>query len=714
MIFFKYLSFLPLLVFISSPVIAEELGTHCWQQQPVNNTFCFSVNRINEQYFSLMGEMTMPTTTSHPVHGFAVTDRLNQLIWLTVTQDLGKSLIFNTPVQINALTLSGIWQDDKGSSGDFVYLGEKVEKDNQPFNLAIFHINDHHSHLSPNTAASLTFNGQATTVELGGFPRVVAKIKEQSPNYQNVLKLHGGDAITGDLYYTLFKGGADVALMNQICFDAFTVGSHEFDEGEAGLKEFLAYLESVDATNACTTTLAANIVPKVGISPLAMQTATDHLKPYLIKQFGATKVGIIGITNAQKIKNSSRPDPTTEFLDETATAQHYINELSSQGINKIILLTYYGYQNDLALAKKLSGVDVIVGGDSHTLLGNNLLNFGLKPEGEYPTKTTDKDGNPVCVVQAWEYSQALGELSVSFAVDGKVTSCTGTSHVLLGDTFKRDGAELTDGARDEVLNLINTTPELSIVKPDAGAAVWVNYANMFVNTMMKAVIGQATENLCLERIPGQGRSQLCDVSATRAHGSDIAQIVALAFKERSKRADIAIQNGGGVRADLAMGDITIGSAYTLLPFSNTLVNLDMTGAELVAVLEDALDFTLASSSNSGAYPYASGLRWAVDLSKPKGQRFSNVQVKLKADSDWTAIDLARTYVVVTSDFLASGKDGYQTFATVSTDSAKVEKTSVEYAQSFVDYVKSVGTVSKLSVSEYSTQQFYDASGQLQN
>ncbi len=174
-----------------------------------------------------------------------------------------------------------------------------------------------------------------------------------------------------------------------------------------------------------------------------------------------------------------------------------------------------------------------------------------------------------------------------------------------------------------------------------------------------------------------------------------------------------------------MGDITIGSAYTLLPFANALVNLDMTGAELVAVLEDALDFTLASSSNSGAYPYASGLRWAVDLSKPKGQRFSNVQVKLKADSDWTAIDLARnsdwtaidlarTYVVVTSDFLASGKDGYQTFATVSTDSAKVEKTSVEYAQSFVDYVKSVGTVSKLSVSEYSTQQFYDASGQLQN
>ncbi len=713
----KYLAVLPLSTLISSPSLAEELGTYCWQQQPINNTFCFSINQINGQYFSLVGEMTTPSATSTPVQGLAVLDEANHLLRVTLTQDLGAVRVFDTPLSVNSLTLNGIWQGNNGTQGDFVYLGKKTdhpETANGPFTLGIFHINDHHSHLSANTAASLTFNGQATTVEMGGFPRVVAKLREREPHYQNMLKLHAGDAVTGSLYDTIFKGGADVALMNQACFDAFTPGSHEFDEGDAGFKQFLDYLYSPDGDNVCTVSLAANVIPKVGVSPLAPNTPTDYLKPYLVKQFEETQVGIIGITDAQKTKNSSRPDPTTEFLDETTTAQRYIDELGNQGINKIVLLTHYGYENDLSLAKQLHGVDVIIGGDSHTLLGNNLTQFGLKPKGAYPTETTDKEGNRVCIAHAWEYAQVLGELSVSFTSDGKIDKCEGTPHVLLGDTFKRDGTELTDSAREEVLNLIRTTPELSMVKPDSSALVWINYANMFVDALMGTKIGQATENLCLERIPGQGRSQICEVSATKAHGSDVAQLVALAFKERSKRADIAIQNGGGVRADLPMGNITIGTAYILLPFANTLVNLDLTGAELVALLEDALDFTLASSSNSGAYPYASGLRWTVNLSKPKGQRFSNVEMKLKADSDWAAIDLARTYVVVTSDFLAAGKDGYQIFATVSADPNKVEMTSLEYAQSFVDYVKSVGTVTKLPVSEYSTQQFYDATGQLQN
>ena len=584
------------------------------------------------------------------------------------------------------------------------------------FTMGILHINDHHSHLTPNTAASLTFNGQITTVEMGGFPRVVTKINERRAAYQNVLKLHAGDAITGDLYYTLFRGGADAALMNQTCFDAFTPGIHEFDDGEAGFREFLDYLNASNGGEiVCTTaTLAANIVPKVGVSPLAPNTPNDYLKPYVIKQFGDVKVGIIGIADAGRTKNSSRPDPTTQFYDEAETAQRYIDELNTKGVNKIILLTHYQYQNDLIMAKKLSGVDVIIGGESHTLLGENLTKFGLNPEGPYPTMTTDKNGNPVCIAHAWQYSQVVGELKVSFSTDGRVESCTGTPHILLGDTFKCNGVELAGAAREEVLKIIDDAPELSIVKPNSSAAVWVNYAAIFANQLKQNSIGSASENLCLERIPGQGISTLCNVSATRAHGSDVAQIVALAYKTQSLRADISILNAGGVRIDIPAGVISIATAYTLLPFANTLVNLEVTGAELVSVLEDALDYAIDPKGSKGAYPYASGLRWTVNISKPKGQRFSDVQVKLKADSEWTPIDPIRTYVVVTSDYLASGKDNYLTFANIFANKAKVENTYLEYAQTFVDYVKSVGTVSKLPVSEYSTQYFYDASGKLQN
>lgn len=620
-------------------------------------------------------------------------------LWKTCALILGASLV-----------LSACDSSDDGDSGS---TGGTTET-KPDFQLSILHINDHHSHLEADTA-DLDFNGESTRVEIGGFPNVVSKIKELAAQHSNVLKLHAGDAITGTLYYSLFKGQADADMMNQVCFDAFALGNHEFDDGDAGLKNFLNFLKS----GSCQTdVLAANVVPEVGVSPLTPSSATDSFKPYVIKELGGEKMGLIGIDIANKTKNSSNPDASTQFLDETTTAQQYIDELTAQGVNKIVLLTHYQYKNDITLAQNLSGVDVIIGGDSHSLLGNTFANFGLTPEGPYPTEVTDKDGKKVCIAQAWQYAAMVGELITTFDGNGEVKSCSGTPHLLLADSFKRENAdgdrvELQGAARQAVLTLINSTAELGTVVADVNASAILSGYSAQVEVLKTSVIGTVTEDLCLERIPGQGRSSLCNVNATRAQGSDISNIVALAFKEQSNEADIAIQNGGGVRVDVPAGAYTIGDAYTLLPFSNTLVNLQMTGADIVAVLEDAFDYAINPNGSSGAYPYASGLRWDVDRSKPKGQRFSNVQVKLKGESQWSAIDLNRTYTVVTNDFIASGQDGYSTFAPIFNDKTRMVDTYLEYAQSFVDYVTRVGTVNKLPVSEYSTQNYYDENGLLQ-
>jgi 5'-nucleotidase len=476
------------------------------------------------------------------------------------------------------------------------------------------------------------------------------------------------------------------------------------------LKKFLDFLKS---TSAChTEVLAANVKPQIG-TPLAANSATDYMKPYMVKTYNNESVGIIGITIRGKTLNSSRPDVTTQFADEAESAQQVINELHRKGINKIIVMSHYGYDNDLLLAKKLSGVDVIIGGDSHTLLGNRLKDVGLNPSGDYPTQTTDKDGNLVCVAQAWQYALAVGELNVRFDAAGKVSTCSGTSYILLGDSFKRNNTLLTGADREAVLHVINTIPELAIVSPNASAAALLTSYSSQIEQMKKTVIGTATDNLCLVRIPGESRSKICDASVTRAHGSDISNLVALAFKQQSLRADMAIQNAGSVRSDIAAGSITIGDAYLLLPFANTLTNLSLTGKQIVDVLEEALAFALDPNGSTGAYPYAFGLRWDVDLSKPQGQRFFNVQVKPKNDDTWSPIDLNRTYVIVTNNFTASGKDGYNTFGEIYKDPTKVEETYLDYAQSFVDYVKKVGALSKLPVSEYSTQNFYDKEGKLQ-
>jgi len=577
--------------------------------------------------------------------------------------------------------------------------------DRAPLDLTILHINDHHSHLLPDNGADLILDGKSTRVSLGGFPRLVSKFKERSAAKKNVLKLHAGDAITGDLFFTLFKGEADAALMNEVCFDAFTFGNHEFDEGDAGLVKFLDWL---NAGSCKTSVVNANIVPKLGVSPLTKKTPTDYFTPFVIKEVGGTRVGIIGIDIAVKTKNSSNPDETTLFKDEASSAQTQIDALKRQGINKIILLTYFQYRNDIELAKKLKGVDVIVGGDSHSLLGN-FAGVGLNSVGPYPTRVTDKDGNRVCVVQAWQYSAVLGELNVSFDADGKVTACHGTPHLILGDSFKRKNAkgvraELEGPAREAVLADIGNNPVLSISADDPSADGVLKQFSGRVNKLKATVIGRTADNLCVERLPGQGLSKLCTAQSMVPYGSDIATIVAHAFREMSKTSQIALQNAGGVRADVAAGDITIGDAYVLLPFANTLVQFKMTGAEIKNVLEEAYDFSIKPGGSSGGYPYAAGLRWQLDGTQPKGNRFSRLEFKGKSDQTWASLDPRKSYTVVTNSFIANGKDGYVTFSKVAKD-GRITDTFLDYAQAFVEYVKKRGTLQKLPVSEYSTQSY---------
>ena len=571
--------------------------------------------------------------------------------------------------------------------------------------LTILHINDHHSHLRADGRMSLNIGGNNTRVRSGGFPAIVSTFDKLSEGKSNVLRLHAGDAITGDLYYTLFKGEADAALMNEVCFDAFALGNHEFDDGDAGLANFLDFLNNGDCQ---TPILAANISPEVGVSPLTKNSATDYIQPFTVINKGGMKIGTIGIDIATKTKNSSSPDESTLFLDETETAQKYIDELAADGVNHIILLTHYQYQNDLKLAENLRGVDIIVGGDSHTLLGD-FKDLGLNSKGPYPTMAKNADGEPVCVVQAWQYSQIVGELNVDFSNDGVVETCDGLPHMMLGDSFKRknadgDRVEIEGTERQAVLDAINADPKLHLVKGDTGAEALLAGFSSKVDELKAAKIGNISEDLCLERIPGQGKSKLCDVSQTSAYGSDISNLVSHAFRDMARTSDIAIQNAGGVREDVPAGDFTIGDAYKLLPFSNTLVELKMSGEEIKNVLEDALDYALNPEGSTGAYPYAAGVRWHVDVSKDKGFRFTGLEFKGPKDGTWTELDMDRIYTVVTNNYISSGRDGYLTFGTISKE-GRVTDTYLDYAQSFVDYVRKVGTVNKLDRSDYSTQSF---------
>lgn len=581
--------------------------------------------------------------------------------------------------------------------------------------LTILHINDHHSHLSESSAgyvnirddnipASVSASNGSTKdlrVYYGGFPRLVTAMNElhleASSNGRDVLRLHAGDAITGTTYFTLFEGDADAELMSHLCLDAFTLGNHEFDKGDAGLAKFLKAMKtSADSFTDCPqmpAVLGANIVPHDQSSLLATDVP-DIESSKIFTTSNGEKIGVIGIDIAKKTMNSSQPDAGTLVLDERETAQVEIDILTAQGVNKIVLLTHIGFTNDQAWMAQLNGVDVVVGGDSHSLLGDDSTSFFGSIVGNYATEITQENGSKVCVVQAWDYAKLIGNLEIDFDANGNVISCGGTPVFPLNpDTVTvRDASPRYNLSPDDASLVMDELFTLSQgqARPfaeDTAAADALAVFTSEVEILSETIVANVSETIGLEE--GGWDSGSCDL---------VAQGFLL---NPLSTADIAIQNRGGCRADIEEGNFTVNDAYTLLPFSNTMFNLVMTGAQIKQVLEDAINYYLDPSGSWGAYPRSSGLRFDVNEAKAFGHRVSNLEVNPKLAGSWNPINMDERYTVVTNNYIATPRDGYYEFGNVPEED-KLD-TYVEYAQSFIEYAESIDSLEPIPDDARSTQ-----------
>ncbi|HND56461.1 MAG TPA: hypothetical protein PLV92_28780, partial [Pirellulaceae bacterium] len=358
--------------------------------------------------------------------------------------------------------------------------------------------------------------------------------------------------------------------MNTVCFDVLALGNHEFDEGDAGLRRFLDHLRS----DSCrTTVLAANVEPALG-TPLAPERPHDYLQPYVLRQFDGVTVGLIGIDVRGKTMLSSRPLPSTVFRDEIETAQRIIDALRAQGVRHIVLVAHQGYAADRRMAAALSDVDVIIGGDSHTLLGD-FGAFGIAGVGPYPTVVSNRDGDPVCIGQAWEYAKAFALMKVRFDEHGAVADCHGEVTLPIRDRVRQRDAtgafvEVDPTTRHTVLARLTAERSVRVVSPDPGAQGRLEHYARRLEIVARQRIGTADEALCLVRVPGESGHRSagvagCETANTLARGSDVAQAVASAYRQASLLADVALQNGGGVRAAIAAGGVSYRTAYDVLP-----------------------------------------------------------------------------------------------------------------------------------------------------
>jgi len=537
------------------------------------------------------------------------------------------------------------------------------------YQLQILHTNDHHSHLD-GSAYDLQLGGVATRVQLGGFSRLAGVINRlRTPD---TLVLNSGE-LNGTLYFSLFKGEPDFKLFNALGLDAYQLGNHEFDEGEAVLRGLIDM--------ATFPILAANVRPTAQ-SPLH----GAPIKPYVVREMSGHKVGIIGILKVEKTVNSSMVTDAVEFTEEIATVRRNIDELKAQGIDKIIVLSHLGYDGDIALAGQVDDIDVIIGGDTHELLDSTgeLAAMGLEVDGDYPTVATAPNGKPVYIAQAWEMAHGVGVLNVEFDPRGDVVRAQGSIVLPIDKPFLQADAEgefvAVSAAREaEIAALAESSRTLALQQPDPAVAAILAPYSQELEEFRTQTLGSVAETLPFDRIPA------AFAAGSTPTGSYAAYYVADAFLKYMPKADIAIQNAGGVRTQFLQGPFTVADAYTMLPFSNTVATVDMRGDGVVAVLEDAAQYALTSGS-TGAFPYASHLRFDVYKSQPKGSRIQNVEVKDRVTGAWTPIDMNATYRVVTNSFTALGKDGYEAFAkAIEANPGVHEDSHVAYAVPLVEY-----------------------------
>ena len=547
---------------------------------------------------------------------------------------------------------------------------------NQPFELNVAHINDHHSHLEQERM-TLKIDGKDVTLDIGGLTRVGQEIKDFRKNNKNTLILHAGDAVTGTLYYTLFKGIADAELMNVINFDAFTLGNHEFDDGNEVLAKFLSALK--------IPVISSNVVPDKG------SILEGKWKPYIIKNVGGEKIGIIGMEVVKKTVESSSPGKDIKFIDEIEAAKKYVKELQDQGINKIILLSHAGYEKNVEIAQKVSGIDLIVSGDTHYLLGKEFEKYGLKIGGDqYPKKITSPSGEPVYVAEAWNYSYLIGELKAKFDKKGVITELVASPKLLLGDDLfevKNAEGKKVQASKEEkaaILAAIKKDKNLKIVKNDETLQKLLDRYQKEKTELGKKSVGKIKE-----MIPGGSENRI--PSAKNPEGSLATTLVMEAELDTLRNTgtgnvDFVLGNAGNVRITIEPGDFTYDEAYTLLPFTtNTVYTLEVTGAEMKQILEDAIDYALTGGSTC-SFPYGAGIRYEATKDGKLGTRVTKVEVFDFKANKWVPIDANKKYMLATNSYIAGGKDGYTTLGKITSERGGTN-TYLGDDKIFIDYLQ---------------------------
>ena len=409
------------------------------------------------------------------------------------------------------------------------------------------------------------------------------------------------------MWFSEFKYEPVVKFGNIMNWTAMGLGNHDFDLGSVDLADF-SRQTNFDL-------LAANMEQNES------DTNQINFQASKVMEINGVRIAIIGYITSNTPNITGPKLPSLTFLDEVESVQNEARKLKSLNppIDILIALGHAGYEKDKEIAEKVSEIDIVVGGHSHSFLytGQVSENMVEVVEGDYPTYVTQPSGKVVPVVQVYKYSKYLGFLTLNFNGQGELLEPVAGGGV----------------STAEVVLLDKTFPRNSWVEGELG-----KYRGLL--TEYYTQVGDTA--VLLEK---QDHKE-----------SNIGNVLTDSMVQYSRWNDttIAFMNDGGIRGTIDVGSITGEDIIGVLPFGNTVDRVTMYGRSIKGVLEEyASALCVNQSCDPSSFLHISGLKVVINVYPDNtGNRVTSLQGM--CGTSWCDLDMEKLYPVALISYLANG------------------------------------------------------------
>ena len=475
------------------------------------------------------------------------------------------------------------------------------------FNLYVVHTNDVHGRIEEGTDGSLGYAKLSTLLKMG---RSVT---------DNILVLDAGDVLHGTNLANVFEGESVGVLLNMLGYDAVAPGNHDFNYGADRLIELSALSDSMGGAKV----LAANILD---------QNGNLVFQPYQVYDYNGFKVVVIGLTTPDtKTKSHPRNTEGLTFWDDSyvSYAQQAV-DLAHEIGDYVIVLGHIGLDADGSgltsdmICSAVDGIDLFVDGHSHTVLENGT------------------EVNGTLIVSTGQYLNNVGLVEIQVS-DGAVQ---GESAMLI------PASEVIDPSTSTLAQSLGIT----YVADDPEVIAYIDQLNAELEQRFSEVVANVPVALDGER------------EHVRTRVTNLSRLICEAMTAETG-ADFTIINGGGIRASIEAGEVTLGDINNVLPFTNTVAVCEITGDQVY----EALEYGYSMAPESNAAFSQSDLKVVYSRFDEPGSRIRRVLLP-----DGTPLDRNATYTVATNDFMAAGGDGYTMFGRVVQEGRQLNEVFADY------------------------------------